>query len=259
MNKKFILGIAAAAAIAVGSLSVSAAGFAKTNTYTPGMFSDVPASEWYASTVDGKDVTLAEKFTLRDRLPVVPLFMLYKLDETNYTFENKAVTVSTLDKKYQDIVDQRVAYQYEFDVPGDLEGFTCSFATGVVKEGFLSGDSVERPGQSPAYDPMLSLGGLSIDTLKCNKIIVGMKHKFLEGIDQSAVEIFFATDKESSLSQDKSAYAAITGNSSGDKVIEYVLDFSENEKWTGTVTNIRFDPMSCGGHYDVDYDRFVKD
>ena len=45
MNKKFILGIAAAAAIAVGSLSASAEGFAKTNTYTPGMFNDVPASE----------------------------------------------------------------------------------------------------------------------------------------------------------------------------------------------------------------------
>ena len=51
MNKKFILGIAAAAAIAVGSLSASAEGFAKTNTYTPGMFNDVPATEWYASSV----------------------------------------------------------------------------------------------------------------------------------------------------------------------------------------------------------------
>lgn len=86
-----------------------------------------------------------------------------------------------------------------------------------------------------------------------------MKHKFLEGIEKSGVEIFFATDKESSLSQDKSANASITGNSSGDKVVEYVLDFSENEKWTGTVTNIRFDPMSCGGHFDVDYIRFVMD
>ena len=51
MKKKILLGIAAAAAIAVGSLSASAAGFAKTNTYTPGMFNDVPASEWYASSV----------------------------------------------------------------------------------------------------------------------------------------------------------------------------------------------------------------
>ena len=209
--------------------------------------------------VDGKETKLAEKVTLRDGLPVLPLFFIYKIEGTNYTFENKAVTVSTIDKKYQEIIDQRVAYQYEFDVPGDLEGFTCSFATGVVKDGFLSGDSVERPGQSPAYDPMLSLGGLSIDTLKCNKIIVGMKHTFLEGIEKSGIEIFFATDKESSLSQDKSANASITGNSSGDKVVEYVLDFSENEKWTGTVTNIRFDPMSCGGHFDVDYIRFVMD
>ena len=209
--------------------------------------------------VDGKETKLAEKVTLRDGLPVLPLFFIYKIEGTNYTFENKAVTVSTLDKKYQDIIDQRVAYQYEFNVPGDLEGFTCSFATGIVKDGFLSGDAVERPGQNPAYDPMLSLGNLSINTLTCNKIIVGMKHKFLDGIEKSGIEIFFATDKSPSLSQDKSAYAAITGNSSGDKVIEYVLDFSENESWTGTVTNIRFDPMSCGGHFDIDYIRFVMD
>lgn len=86
-------------------------------------------------------------------LPVLPLFFIYKIEGTNYTFENKAVTVSTIDKKYQEIIDQRVAYQYEFDVPGDLEGFTCSFATGVVKDGFLSGDSVEKTRPKPGLRP----------------------------------------------------------------------------------------------------------
>ncbi|MGN1121887.1 MAG: S-layer homology domain-containing protein, partial [Eubacteriales bacterium] len=52
MNKKFILGIAASAALAVVSvLPASAAGFSKTASYTPGMFTDVPANEWYASSV----------------------------------------------------------------------------------------------------------------------------------------------------------------------------------------------------------------
>jgi len=52
--------------------------------------------------VDGKETKLAEKVTLRDGLPVLPLFFIYKIEGINYTFENKAVTVSTLDKKYQE-------------------------------------------------------------------------------------------------------------------------------------------------------------
>lgn len=52
MNKKFILGIAAAAVLTAGSVfGTSAAEFAKANTYTPGMFTDVSESEWYASSI----------------------------------------------------------------------------------------------------------------------------------------------------------------------------------------------------------------
>ena len=204
MNKKFILGIAAAAAIAVGGLSTSAEGFAKTNTYTPGMFSDVPASEWYASTVDGKDVTLAEKFTLRDRLPVVPLFMLYKLDETNYTFENNTLTASSLDKKFEEIAQDRVAYQYEFEVPGDLDGFVGYTTTAYVQNGFLSGDAVERVDNAVPDDPRLALTGISLDTLFCNKIVIGMKYELLD-TDSTNIEVYYATDVDSALSQDKSA------------------------------------------------------
>ena len=136
------------------------------------MFSNVPASEWYASSVDGKDVTLAEKFTLRDRLPVVPLFMLYKLDETNYTFENNTLTASSLDKKFEEIAKDRVAYQYEFKVPGNLDGFVSYTTTAYVQNGFLSGDAVERVDNAVPDDPRLALTGISLDTLLCNKIVI---------------------------------------------------------------------------------------
>lgn len=70
-----------------------------------------------------RNKSLPEKVTLRDGLPVLPLFFLYKIEGIDYTFENKAVTVSTLDKKYQEIIKNRVPYEFEFDVPGDTEGF----------------------------------------------------------------------------------------------------------------------------------------
>ena len=53
MKKKVLIGLAASALLAFGAFCpfASAAGFAKANTYTAGLFGDVPESEWYASSV----------------------------------------------------------------------------------------------------------------------------------------------------------------------------------------------------------------
>ena len=209
--------------------------------------------------VDGKETKLAEKVTLRDGLPVLPLYFLYDIAEITYKLEGKALTASSIDPEYQEIIENRVAYQYEFDVPGDLEGLKPGSATVIVNNGFLSGMAIERPSETPKYDPMFTISGLDVSTLECNKIIVGMKHKFLDPEQtESSIQVFFATDSETGLSEDKSTRAAIKGNSS-DTVVEYVLDYSENEKWTGTIKTIRVDPFSCGGNFDIDYIRFVMD
>lgn len=209
--------------------------------------------------VDGKETKLAKKIELRDGLPVLPLFFIYDIAETNYKFENNTVTVSSAGGKYQEIVDNRVAYSYEFEVPGDMEGFTPSFMTAVVVDGVMKGSSTERADQKPAYDPMLTLANIKLNTLSCNKLIISMKHDFPESVTSSVVEVFFETDKYSGLSQDKSARATITSNSSNGKFIEYTVDFSENEKWSGNVTKIRLDPFTNAGDYEIDYIRFVMD
>ena len=209
--------------------------------------------------VDGEEVKLAKAVTLRDGLPVLPLFFLYDIAELTYTYEGKAIVVSSISEEYQEIIENRVAYQYEFEVPGDMEGFSPAFSTLVINNGTLSGMAIARPNETPLYDPMFTLKGLNINTLACNKILVGMKHKFADPeTTESRIEVFFATTTETGLSQDKSTSAVISGNST-DEFVEYVLDFSENEKWTGTVTTIRVDPMSCGGSFDIDYIRFVMD
>ncbi|MGN1121031.1 MAG: S-layer homology domain-containing protein, partial [Eubacteriales bacterium] len=52
MYKKFLFGTVLSAALLFGcTFAASAAGFAKTAAYSSGMFSDVSASEWYASSV----------------------------------------------------------------------------------------------------------------------------------------------------------------------------------------------------------------
>ncbi len=51
MKKRFVFGAAVAALLAGTAIASSAAGFNKVNTYTPGQFADVPAEQWYASSV----------------------------------------------------------------------------------------------------------------------------------------------------------------------------------------------------------------
>ena len=209
--------------------------------------------------VDGTEQTLAKAVTLRDGLPVLPLFFLYKIEGIDYTFENKAVTVSTLDKKYQEIIKNRVPYEFEFDVPGDTDGFAPESMSGIVQGGFLSGDALERSGQSPLYDPMLSLNGVKIDARIYNKVLVGMKHRLPDGENGSAIEVFYATNHDGTFTQSKSKRLGVVGNSSGEKVVEYVFDFSESADWRGYVTNLRIDPLNGAGHVDIDYIRLVAD
>ena len=51
MKKKLFLGTALAAVLAVTSITASAAGFTKPNTYKDGQFTDVTSDKWFASSV----------------------------------------------------------------------------------------------------------------------------------------------------------------------------------------------------------------
>ncbi len=208
--------------------------------------------------VDGKEQTLSEKVVLRDGLPVLPLFWLYKISEIPYEYKDKTVTVNTIDEKYEEVINNRVAYQYEFDVPGDIEGFKPGYVTIAVKDGFLVGTAVERAGQNPPYDPMFNMTGIEINTLECNKMVIGMKHKLQEGKESASLQVFFATKTSPNLSEDKSAVTPLKGKESTE-VVEYVMDFSNNENWTGVVNAIRVDPFYCGGSFEIDYIRFIID
>ena len=73
-----------------------------------------------------------------------------------------------------------------------------------MQNGFLSGDAVERVDNAVPYDPRLALTGISLDTLLCNKIVIGMKYELLD-TDSTNIEVYYATDVDSALSQDKSA------------------------------------------------------
>ena len=139
----------------------------------------------------------------------------------------------------------------EFNNDSDFENFKPFGMTGEVSGGILKGEGVERTSHPP-FDPMLTKGGLNVSTADFDKVVIGMKHKLAEGKTSTHLQVFFTTDVSGGLSEAKSKKHTVSGNSS-DKVVEYVLDFSDNAEWTGNITSIRFDPLDCGGTFEIDY------
>ena len=62
--------------------------------------------------------------------------------------------------------------------------------------------------------------------------------------------MFFTTDTETSLNAAKSFKITIEPNT--DDFVEYEIDL-DNASWKGTVTQLRFDPMTAIGDMEIDY------
>ncbi len=208
--------------------------------------------------VDGNKTALKEAVTLRDGVPVLPLTFIYDIAGFHYEVADGIMNVRTTANDYLEEIRNRVPYEYEFNVPGDSEGFSGADGTLSVYDGAMHGISNARANQSPLYDPRYTLAGLNVPADKYNKIVVGMKHS-LTSASTSHIEIFFITSADTGWNAAKSASGGAVKPRVSEDYIEYTFDYSNNAQWQGTITAIRLDPISCGGEYSIDYVRFVKD
>ena len=210
--------------------------------------------------VGGKETKLAEAVVLKDGIPVLPLYFLYDSLGIKYTVEDKTVTaflyMTEFDKEYEDIIKNRVPFEYEFEIMGDTEGFGCGNTSMVVMDGVLKGTAIQKPDGS--YDPIVSRNSLKIDAEKYNKVVVGMKH---DGTRESdTIQLFFTTESQPGADQPKSIILPLSGGTSSDgKFVEYTFKCSENKLWVGNVTSIRLDPISWFGSFEIDYIRVEED
>lgn len=210
--------------------------------------------------VNGKETPLAEQVALVDGIPELPLTFIYDAFGITYKREGNDISVklslSEADARIEEIRAHRVPYEYEFEIPGDLEGFGLSNAIGSVTDGVIRGSATKKSNGS--YDPIVSHGGLTIPADTYNKVIVRMKHKLPEGMDGTHIELFFGTQAESGLDQVKAMALPVSGNASDD-FVEYAFNISENAKWVGTVTTLRIDPIGNAGEFEIDCIRVVHD
>ncbi|MGN1121063.1 MAG: stalk domain-containing protein, partial [Eubacteriales bacterium] len=206
------------------------------------------------ASVNGKDVKLAEAVSTKDGIPVLPLYFLYDSLGIKYTLEGRKVSailfMTKFDEKFEEIIQNRVPYEYEFEILGDTEGFGCGNTTMFVMDGVLKGTALKKSDGS--YDPIVSRSGLNIDADIYNSITVRMKHKTEN--EKNILQVFFTTDTDTTADEAKS-FRVATGASSNGEFAEYVINCTENTNWAGKIQTLRFDPISGAGDFEIDYIR----
>ena len=206
--------------------------------------------------VNGEEILLPEAITLKDGLPVLPLYFLYDTIGIKYEKDGNKLQVYVIysdeDEKYIEIIKNRKPFEYEFEVLGDAEGFTGGNCTFVVENGCIVG--VANKTGSGGYDPIIGLQNVEIDTKKYNCVTVSMKHTLPEHLEKTHIELFFTTDTDGTADQKKSMAIPVTTKKSDD-FVEYVFPIATNELWKGIVKYIRIDPVSNAGNFEIDYIR----
>ena len=214
--------------------------------------------------VNGKEKKLAKPFYLYDRMPVLPMKFLLDNAGHKYTLDDDNISITVRDFNFEDAYAKRDAFQYEFDIPGDSEGWGVGHGTYTVDGGNLIATAKVASHSSTGHDLQISLKDVTVNTAEYSKIVIRIKPDFLPNAKEAAyvskaASIYFATSKSTSLSEAQSVkvdLSKLTPDADGYVIAEF--DMSSNTAWTGAANLIRFDPTNDNGIYYVDYIRFVK-
>ena len=230
-------------------------------------------SETY--TLDGKEQPLGFTLDTFDGLPLIPIQKFCK--DVGYTFTTSAdgVHIETTEKADKPAFfaarENRVPLSWEFNVNGDLEGWTSPHMSLLAADGYLSCES-----NGTSTDPVLNHGVDRFPADRYTKLQFRVRYDYtpkMEDVldeegkptgeqkqvwDYESLTLYFATADSPSLSEGKTIKCRLKSNSSHGEWEEYEVDI-DNEAWTGYITAIRFDPFNAVGHIDIDYFRIVED
>ena len=200
--------------------------------------------------VNGVEHKLERAVTMHDGLPVLPI--IFMSEQMGYTCSeaDDTLKISTASKKDLETIESRVENQWEWELLGDNEGWRNAAAVVEQGDGALKGISTNN-------DPNTYSPDLNLEAKRYNKLQIGMKYRY-EG-NTSSIQVFFKTVDEPRLDEPKSVKVGLKSSDSNGKYEHYEIDLTECDKWTGTVTQLRFDPFNAPGSFDIDYIRFIED
>ena len=213
--------------------------------------------------LDGAEKDLGYPLPSIDGLPYLPIEKFcadvgysYKLNDDNI------IEVETDSKWYYDQIKDRKPGVWNFNLPGDTEGWYSSFMSlAVNSDGFM-----EAASMSDSNDPTILSEELALSAAKYSKLEIRVKYTWDKDPhnrpDQDMV-MYFITNTDTAWSESKTLRAKLKGTAENGKSShgeweEYVIDTSSCPDWKDTVTKLRFDPFNATGTMEIDYIRFVE-
>jgi hypothetical protein len=139
----------------------------------------------------------------------------------------------------------REIYGWEFDIPNDSEGWATwnQLQPFQIRNGSISS-------RSTGDDPYMGSPFMSIDAAEFSRIEIRMRNS--AGND---AQIFFVTDVDPGWDEYKSKHLSITGDGA---YHTYTVDMSGVESWKDRIQQIRLDPMTVPGDFEIDYIRITQ-
>ncbi len=208
--------------------------------------------------VDGVEKDLGYTLELYDGVPMFDYVKFAKdLGYTAYV-EANAVYVKTAQYDLTRQTVERTSGRWEFSQL-DKEDWTSLSATLVPTNkgtlNFACSAAVKRN-----LNPNMSNKNVEIDADKYDTIEVRVKYKYDANANANANEmrLYFATATETKFEDVRSAAVSLKSTNSGENYEVYTFDFSNNPKWTGKITSLRFDPFNAYGEMEIDYIKVVK-
>ena len=210
--------------------------------------------------LDGNEVALGSKIEFLDGLVLVPINRICEANGYEFaTASNGEISIVTDQKAILDEYYKETPYgSFEFNTPGNTEGFTSSFMSLVVNDGYMSCTSI-----TASNDPTIlyeAEEGIRLSSSEYTKLEMRVKYDFdaREDITEMKFKIYFATDKQNSLSEWKSIQIPLEGSSTDGEWVTYTVDLTKCAPWQDTITYLRIDPFDSQGTFDIDYLRFIK-
>ena len=206
-------------------------------------------------TVDGAEKSLGYKMTSLDGLPLIPIEKLCAELGYTCTMTDGLVSIDTDQKALFDARKERTPGIWNFNTPGDTEGWSSTFMSLLVNDGYMDCDAM-----SESNDPTILLtpeNGMLAAQYKTLKYRVRYDYT-AEKLQE--LTMYFITDKDPNWHESKTLKIKFNDFTSNGEWEEYSFDLADQPLWKDTITKLRFDPFNAvGGAIDVDYIIFEED
>lgn len=198
--------------------------------------------------VNGKEESLGMVLTLRDGLPCLPIKKYMSLLGYTYKEEGNKLIYDTLNDELKETAKEKTLGSWEFNNIGNMSGWQTQNCVGNVTNGLFELTTTNS-------DPAIFCKNLNINLVETGFKTITVGIKYVCERPEIIPQLFFVAGNEATFNETASVKAEKQSGTSAGKVVEFVFDMSQNPRWFGLLSQIRFDPYSGNGIFSVDYIR----